>query len=166
MSAELTATRLAAYAKDHDLDLSFALPNEMFIDLDGTLDVGVLAARLREMSRIYIDPLAVRIRKSKSGTGLHVRLSMARPLLPLERVALHLYLGSDPKRELLRLKAIEHNTSDITPAFLDKKGEPEYRLEHWRGGPLPTPPEKKEGAVMVGATLVVDGAGDPFLEAI
>lgn len=126
---EGAAKKLEEKAAKEGLVLSFVNFNELFIDLDDTDDLTPTVKKLQMVRRYFMPPVAAYKRRSKSGTGWHIRVVMPEPIELRERVALHAIIGSDPVRELLRLRAIRHGTDDQQSAFLDRPDFLEESLE-------------------------------------
>lgn len=130
-----TIERVHAKAEAEGLVVLTAASNELFIDIDDSLDINPVVAKLRLIHKHY-PILRVMRRVSKGGNGLHVRVVMAATLDARERCALHAIAGSDPVRELLRLKAIKHDTDDQPSIFLDNPFHPEDVLMQLNGDRL------------------------------
>lgn len=129
MSYEKTLNKIKQMMEAEGLVLSAAKANELFIDLDDVDDLTPFMGRLQSIHRLFKPILGVYQRRSKSGTGWHIRVVMSVDIDLKDRVVLHLIAGSDPVRELLRLRAI-HNKSDDQPSiFLDKPENLETKME-------------------------------------
>lgn len=120
--------KIRAMAEAEGLVISEVGFNELFVDLDDTDDLGPFIRRLHWVHKLFKPVLAAYKRRSKSGKGYHIRVVMSVALDIRERCALHCAVGSDPKRELLRLRAIRDCTSDQTSVFLDKPENKEEPL--------------------------------------
>lgn len=134
MKYETNLARLEETAKAEGLVLSCVGHNELFIDLDDINDLQPFMQRLHQVHRLFKPIEAAYKRRSKSGKGWHIRVIMSVTLDIRERCAIHCAVGSDPKRELLRLRAIRDGTSDQTSVFLDKPENPEVLLLKWFTG--------------------------------
>lgn len=136
MSGRLGDSRkyLVDKARAEGADLRFAEPNELFIDIDassflsGLKKLAALRQRLWAVQRYHTRIVKVKRRLSRGGNGWHVTVTLAENISPEDRCLLHACCGSDPVRELLRLRAIKFSTSDQTPAFLDNPNHPD---EDW-----------------------------------
>lgn len=125
---EANVKKLEEKAKREGLVLSIVGYNELFVDLDDVDDLDPFIRKLHEVHRLFKPVLAAYKRRSKGGKGWHIRVVMSVPLEIRERCALHLAVGSDVKRELLRLRSIHDGGEDQTSVFLDRPENPEETL--------------------------------------
>lgn len=116
-----TMKRIIAKCEAEDLVLRIAQENEVFIDIDDSLDLEAVKAKINYVHTLYRPVWGADVCISKSGTGLHVIIQMRAPLSHEERCVIAAACGSDPKRELLRLRAIHFQTDDVPSILLDKK---------------------------------------------
>lgn len=116
---ESNIIKLEKQAKDEGLELNIVGMNELFIDLDDVDDLTPFAFALAKVHRYFKPVIAAFKRRSKGGKGWHIRVVMSVVLDIRERCALHLAVGSDPVRELLRLRSIRDGTEDQQSVFLD-----------------------------------------------
>lgn len=129
-SYEKTAKRILKMVEAEKLALTIAKDTELFIDLDdvGPMTERKLKAKLDLIDKTFCKIVSVHRRISKSENGWHIRVVLDRKIKPMERVALHILAGSDPLRELLRMRAIRGRTDDQQSIFLDKPKHPETVL--------------------------------------
>lgn len=129
--------KLVEFAQLNNLELRTAGPNELFVDLD---DVPSTERAIAELDKKLeaVDALLFRVqevywRVSPGGKGLHVRVVFPSyiTLDYRERSSLQMYLGSDPKRELLTLKEARLDEKDNGYYFLDKPANPEVKSKRW-----------------------------------
>ncbi len=140
-----TLARVMAIATREKLVVSTANEYEVFIDIDDS----IIASKFKPdkpLSNQRRAPLVqaadlvhttfAKVRKatyrySKGLQGMHVTLTMRNPITDEQRVAIALIMGSDPKRELLRLKAIRDKSDDVPAIFLDRPEHPVHTLFEW-----------------------------------
>jgi hypothetical protein len=115
--------------EEEGLILSEAKSNELFIDLDDVDDLEPFFKRIQRIHRLFKPIAGVYQRRSKGGKGWHIRVVMSTDIDLKDRVVLHLIAGSDPVRELLRLRAIHDKSEDQPSIFLDKPDHPETKSE-------------------------------------
>lgn len=73
------------------------------VDLDGRPPTDLVARAHRVARALEREPVALCIRRSSGGRGLHVRVILDRKVSPYAAVAAQTLLGSDPDRELYNL---------------------------------------------------------------
>lgn len=122
MPENYTATmkRILARCEDEHLQLSIAGERDVFIDIDDSLDLEKVKAAIKHVHTLYRPCYGATVCISKGGQGLHVKLEMRHNVTHEERCVIALACGSDPKRDLLRLRAIHFQTDDVPSILLDK----------------------------------------------
>ena len=110
-----------AYGEAHGFRVVSPLENELFIDIDSEEQMKIFTSRLTERVRKEIGVVEWTANPSKSGLPKrHITVTLDKGWLPLERVFLQLYLGSDPTREYLSLFRIINGDPEPT-LFFEKK---------------------------------------------
>jgi hypothetical protein len=95
--------------------------NELLLDLDNTDQLDPVIERLKLIHKMFRPIKEAFVRRSRNGKGYHVRVFFETnvQLDGRERCALHAICGSDPIREILRLRSIRNATDDQASVFLD-----------------------------------------------
>ncbi len=123
-----TMEKILAKAENENLVLTVAQANEVFIDIDDSLDIERVKTAVHNVHTLFRPVSCAYWRVSKGGQGLHVVITMRHPVTDTERTTIAACCGSDPKRELLRLRALHFQTDDTLSLLLDKAGHSSHLL--------------------------------------
>lgn len=142
MSKSYTKTmeRIIAKMTAENLVLRVAGAGEVFVDIDDSLDTIGAGEKIERVHKLFKAVSYATFMVSKGGNGLHIKVVMVEPISDTERTTIALSIGSDPVRELLRLRAIRDKTDDVPAIFLDKPDAVEHRF------PIEFKPYQKEQA--------------------
>jgi len=92
----------------------FPRPNELFLDIDNP---AAMRRFVRGVARFIGVTFLVRPSPSGRPGRHHVVVTMPTAVTPMERIALQSMLGSDPVREMLSWRRIQHGIDDATLFF-------------------------------------------------
>jgi hypothetical protein len=117
-----TSEEAVKQAKANGWDVAFPTDDELQLDIDDTAAARLFDLRKSMVHRHWIIDSTTR-RESKSGNSqrFHLTVKLSRKVTPLERIALQMFLGSDPKRELFSLIRTTQNDPNPTLFFEKKK---------------------------------------------
>ena len=116
----LTSQQAFEYAEKHGLRVIYPTAYELFIDIDSPQDQQTFDKNYSLLSSAYGFTGCSSKPSRRKEHGMHVTVTMNRPVTPIERVALQASLGSDARREAHSLNRIIAGDS-LPTLFFEKK---------------------------------------------
>lgn len=109
------------WAEDNGLVNIFPEDNQLLLDFDNSVDYDYFEQEGVDILRQFWGVKKIETKPSASGKlgHLHVRVTLAKNITQMERLALQAALGSDRKRELLGIAMT--NAGDPHPTFFSQK---------------------------------------------